>query len=87
MNFWPHVPYNCGVEQINKKKTWVLRVFFIDLTTLITKKFIIITIIINTIFFIMIIIIIYNIAIRARCCSRDQQASMHLKPNAPLTLL
>lgn len=26
----------------------------------------------------MIIIIIYNIAIRARCCSRDQQASMHL---------
>lgn len=61
--------------------------FFIDLTTLITKKFIIITVIINTIFFIMIIIIIYNIAIRARCCSRDQQASMHLKPNAPLTLL
>lgn len=61
--------------------------FFIDLTILITKKFINITIIINTIFFIMIIIIIYNIAIRARCCSRDQQASMHLKPNAPLTLL
>lgn len=61
--------------------------FFIDLTTLITKKFINITILINTIFFIMIIIIIYNIAIRARCCSRDQQASMHLKPNAPLTLL
>lgn len=25
----------------------------------------------------MIIIIIYNIAIRARCCSRDQQASKH----------
>lgn len=84
MNFWPHVPYNCGVEQINKKKN---EFFFIDLSTLITKKFIIITIIINTIFFIMIIIIIYNIAIRARCCSRDQQASMHLKPNAPLTLL
>lgn len=35
----------------------------------------------------MTIIIIYNIAIRARCCSRDQQASMHLKPNAPLIII
>lgn len=88
MNFWPHVPYNCGVERTNReKKLEFYEFFFIDLTTLITKKFIIITIIINTIFFIMIIIIIYNIAIRARCCPRDQQASMHLKPNAPLTLL